>query len=255
ENVFVGRLLIKNGRVDMDTMVQKAQAQLHRLGLDVSATRKVGTLRVAAQQQVEIAKALTLDAKLLILDEPTAALGDEETDRLFEQVQRLKSEGVSFIYVSHRLGEIARICDRIVVLRDGEQVAEHATAQIPPNLLVRDMVGRNVDRLFPDVPVPAQDASIALSVRGLTAPDGSFKDLSFDVRAGEILGFAGIAGAGRTEAMRAIAGVDPIESGEIIIAGPALKAKSPLDAIRRGLVMVPDDRKALGVVLPHSIWE
>ena len=255
ENVFVGRLLMKNGRVDMETMVQKARAQLHRLGLDVSATRKVGTLRVAAQQQVEIAKALTLDAKLLILDEPTAALGDEETDRLFEQVQRLKSEGVSFIYVSHRLAEIARICDRIVVLRDGEQVAEHATAQIPPNLLVRDMVGRNVDRLFPDVPAPAQDAPIALSVRGLTAPDGSFKDLSFEVRAGEILGFAGIAGAGRTEAMRAIAGVDPIESGEITIAGSALKAKSPLDAIRRGLVMVPDDRKALGVVLPHSIWE
>jgi ribose transport system ATP-binding protein len=255
ENVFVGRLLMKNGRVDMESMVQKAQAQLHRLGLDVSATRKVGTLRVAAQQQVEIAKALTLNAKLLILDEPTAALGDEETGRLFEQVQRLKSEGVSFIYVSHRLAEIARICDRIVVLRDGEQVAEYATAQIPPSLLVRDMVGRNVDRLFPDVPPPGADAPVALSVRGLTAPDGSFRNLSFEVRAGEVLGFAGIAGAGRTEAMRAIAGVDPIESGEIALCGTALKARSPIDAISQGLVMVPDDRKALGVVLAHSIWE
>jgi ribose transport system ATP-binding protein len=255
ENVFVGRLLMKNGRVDMESMVQKAQVQLQRLGLDVAATRKVGTLRVAAQQQVEIAKALTLDARLLILDEPTAALGDEETARLFEQVRRLKSEGVSFIYVSHRLAEIARICDRILVLRDGEPVAAHATAQVAPSLLVRDMVGRSVDRLFPDVPPPAQDAPIALSVRGLTAPDGSFRNLDFEVRAGEILGFAGIAGAGRTEAMRAIAGADPIQSGEITLAGTALKAKSPQDAIRRGLVMVPDDRKALGVVLPHSIWE
>ena len=255
ENVFVGRLLMKNGRVDMETMVQRAQAQLHRLGLDVPATRKVASLRVAAQQQVEIAKALTLNARLLILDEPTAALGDAETDRLFEQVHRLKSEGVSFIYVSHRLAEIARICDRIVVLRDGEEVAQHATAQIAPSLLVRDMVGRNVDRLFPEVPAPSADAPVALSVRGLTAPDGSFKDLSFEVRAGEILGFSGIAGAGRTETMRAIAGVDPIASGEILVTGVPLSPKAPIDAIRRGLVMVPDDRKALGVVLQHSIWE
>jgi ribose transport system ATP-binding protein len=255
ENVFVGRLLMKNGRIDMSTMIERAQAQLHRLGLDVPATRKVGSLRVAAQQQVEIAKALTLDARLLILDEPTAALGEEETDRLFEQVRRLKAEGVSFIYVSHRLAEIARICDRIMVLRDGAHVASHDSAQVEPATLVRDMVGRNVDRLFPNVPAPAADAPVALSVRGLTAPDGSFKNLSFDMRAGEILGFAGISGAGRTEAMRAIAGVDPIASGSIELHGAALMPKSPLDAIRRGLVMVPDDRKALGVVLPHSIWE
>lgn len=255
ENVFVGRLLTKNGRIDMPTMVERAQAQLHRLGLDVPATRKVGTLRVAAQQQVEIAKALTLDAKLLILDEPTAALGDEETDRLFEQVMRLKAEGVSFIYVSHRLAEIARICDRIMVLRDGAHVASHDTGRLPPAQLVRDMVGRSVERLFPDVPAPLNDAPVALAVRNLTAPDGSFKDLSFEVRAGEILGFAGISGAGRTEAMRAVAGVDPIASGEVAIAGKTVKLRSPIDAIRERLVMVPDDRKALGVVLPHSIWE
>ena len=255
ENVFVGRLLMKNGRIDMPSMIERAQAQLHRLGLDVPATRKVGTLRVAAQQQVEIAKALTLNARLLILDEPTAALGEEETDRLFEQILRLKAEGVSFIYVSHRLAEIARICDRIMVLRDGAHVASHPSAQVPPAQLVREMVGRSVERLFPDVPAPAHDAPVALSVRGLTAPDGSFKDLSFDVRAGEILGFAGIAGAGRTEAMRAIAGVDPIAAGEIVIGGKAVRPRSPIDAIAERLVMVPDDRKALGVVLPHSIWE
>lgn len=255
ENVFVGRLPMRNGRVDRPAMIERAQAQLHRLGLDVPATRKVGSLRVAAQQQVEIAKALTLDARLLILDEPTAALGDEETERLFEQVRRLKAEGVSFIYVSHRLAEIARICDRVVVLRDGAHVASHASAQVPPAQLVRDMVGRTVDRLFPEVPAPAPDAPVALAVRGLTAPDGSFRNLTFEVRAGEILGFAGIAGAGRTEAMRAIVGADPIAAGEIVVAGRRLAPRSPADAMRASLVMVPDDRKALGVVLQHSLWE
>lgn len=253
ENVYVGRLLMKNGRIDMDTMIERAQEQLHRLGLNVSAKAKVGSLSVAAQQQVEIAKALTLNATLLILDEPTAALGDEETDRLFVQVKRLKAEGVSFIYVSHRLAEIARICDRIEVLRDGRLVASHASAQLERNLLVRDMVGRSVDRLFPEIPTPSQDAEVALSVRNLTAPDGRFKNLTFEVRRGEILGFAGISGAGRTEAMRAIAGVDSFSSGEIVICGKPVSPRTPMDVIREGLVLVPDDRKALGVVLQHSI--
>ena len=255
ENVFVGRLPMKNGRIDTASMIERSQRQLQRLGLNVPATRKVSTLRVAAQQQVEIAKALTLNAKLLILDEPTAALGDEETDRLFEQIHRLKAEGVSFIYVSHRLAEIARIADRIVVLRDGQQVAQHETAQLPTSVLVRDMVGRNVDRLFPQIPEPPAEARTALSVRNLSAPDGSFKDISFDIREGEVFGLAGIIGAGRTELVRAIAGVDPIESGEIVIRDKKIEMRSPADAIREDLVLVPDDRKALGVVLTHSIGE
>ena len=253
ENVFVGRWPMKAGRIDMASMVERSQRQLHRLGLNVPATRQVGTLRVAAQQQVEIAKALTLDARLLILDEPTAALGDAETDRLFEQIQRLKAEGVSFIYVSHRLAEIARIADRIVVLRDGAQVASHDTAQIPTAQLVRDMVGRSVDRLFPRIEPPPADAAVALAVRGLTSPEGSFRGISFEVRVGEVFGLAGIVGAGRTELVRAIAGVDPIASGDVAVMGARVLLRSPGDAIRAGLVLVPDDRKALGVVLSHSI--
>jgi ribose transport system ATP-binding protein len=253
ENVFVGRWPMKAGRVDMALMVERSQRQLHRLGLNVPATRKVGALRVAAQQQVEIAKALTLDARLLILDEPTAALGDAETDRLFEQILRLKAEGVSFIYVSHRLAEIARIADRIVVLRDGAPVASHDTAQIPTAQLVRDMVGRSVDRLFPHIDPPPPDAAVALSVRGLSAPSGSFRKVSFEVHAGEVFGLAGIVGAGRTELVRALAGVDPIAAGEVAVMGRRVMLKSPGDAIRVGLVLVPDDRKALGVVLPHTI--
>ena len=253
ENVFVGRWPMKNGRMDMAAMVERSQRQLARLGLNVPATMKVGSLRVAAQQQVEIAKALTLNARLLILDEPTAALGDEETDRLFEQVRQLKSEGVSFIYVSHRLAEIARIADRIVVLRDGSQVASHASAQVPTAQLVRDMVGRSVDRLFPTISPPPADSPVALSIRRLNAPDGSFRDISFDVRSGEVFGLAGIIGAGRTELVRAIAGVDPIASGEVLISNKRVDLRSPADAIRERLVLVPDDRKALGVVLPHTI--
>jgi ribose transport system ATP-binding protein len=255
ENVFVGRLPMRNGRVDTSLMVERAQRQLQRLGLNVPATRKVGSLRLAAQQQVEIAKALTLNARLLILDEPTAALGDEETGRLFEQIDKLKADGVSFIYVSHRLSEIARIADRIVVLRDGRQVARYDTAQVPTPVLVRDMVGRSVERLFPQIPEPPADARVALSVRRLTAPDGSFRDISFDVREGEVLGLAGLIGAGRTELVRAIAGVDPIESGEIVVRDRTLRMRSPRDAIGEDLVLVPDDRKASGLVLSHSIGE
>ena len=253
ENVFVGRLPMKAGRIDSAAMIERSQRQLRRLGLNVPATRKVGTLRVSAQQQVEIAKALTLDARLLILDEPTAALGDDETERLFEQIRRLKAEGVSFIYVSHRLAEIARIADRIVVLRDGEQVAQHESAQVPTAQLVREMVGRSVDRLFPPIAPPRADAEVALAVRDLSAPDGSFKQISFEVRAGEVFGLAGIVGAGRTELVRAIAGVDPIASGELAIRGKTLRPKSPADAIRERLVLVPDDRKALGLVLTHTL--
>jgi ribose transport system ATP-binding protein len=251
ENVFVGRLLMKGGRVDLETMNQRAAEQLRRLGLDVPPTTLVRTLRVAAQQQVEIAKALTLKARLLILDEPTAALGGEETDRLFTQIDQLRKQGVSFIYISHRLEEIARIADRIVVLRDGRLVATHASAQVPVNVLLENMVGRNVDRIFPKVEEPT--GKEILRVEGLTGANGAFRDVSFSVRAGEIFGIAGIVGAGRTELIRAIAGADRLASGSIFIEGQPVQLKSPGDAIKAGVVLVPEDRKAQGVVLDHSV--
>ena len=203
ENVFVGRLPMRGGRVDRDLMNRRAAEQLHRLGLDVAADHQVRHLRVAAQQQVEIAKALTLNARLLIFDEPTAALGGEETERLFEQIGRLKSEGVSFIYISHRLDEIARIADRIAVLRDGRLVANHDDAQVPVKTLVEEMVGRPLDRMFPDILPPPPSAPL-IEVEGLTSAEGAFEDVSFSVRPGEVFGVAGIVGAGRTELMRAI---------------------------------------------------
>jgi ribose transport system ATP-binding protein len=253
ENVFVGRLPTKFGRVDRAAMARRAAEQLHRLGLDVSPTKLVRELRVAAQQQVEIAKALTLDARLLILDEPTAALGGDETDHLFEQVERLKKEGMCFIYISHRLDEIARIADRVMVLRDGRLVGSHDTAQVPVKMLVEAMVGRSVERMFPSITRP--QGSEVLRVEGLTAPDNSFNDISFAVSAGEIFGIAGIVGAGRTELVRAIAGADPIASGTITVKGRLLAPKSPADSLAAGIVLVPEDRKEQGLVLEHTIGD
>ena len=251
ENVFVGRLPMRNGRVDRATMNRRAAEQLHRLGLDVPPTRKVRALRVAAQQQVEIAKALTLDARLLILDEPTAALGGEETERLFEQIARLKADGVSFIYISHRLDEIARIADRVAVLRDGQLVATHHSAQVPVKRLVEDMVGRPLDRMFPAV--RAADGATLLEVEGLTRADRAVVDISFAVRAGEVFGIGGIVGAGRTELARAIAGADRLSGGRIKVAGREIRASSLPDALANGIVLVPEDRKAQGLILGHSI--
>jgi ribose transport system ATP-binding protein len=251
ENVFVGRWPERGGKVDYAAMNRRAAEQLHRLGLDISPSRPVRSLRVAAQQEVEIAKALTLDAQLLLLDEPTAPLGTEETERLFAVIDQLRAEGVSFVYVSHRLQEIARIADRVVVLRDGRWVASHDSAQVPVERLIEDMVGRNLERLFPDTGAPT--GGEVLRVDGLTSAEGSFRDVSFAVREGEVLGIAGIVGAGRTELVRAIAGADPVATGSVEVDGRPLRLGDPAAAIAAGVVLVPEDRKAQGAVLDLSI--
>jgi ribose transport system ATP-binding protein len=255
ENVFVGRLPVRNGRIDRQTMNVRAAEQLQKLGLDASPTTLVRNLRVAAQQQVEIAKALTQNARLLIFDEPTAALGAEETDRLFDQIGRLKKEGVAFIYISHRLEEIARIADRIAVLRDGRLVRTYETAQVPTKVLVEDLVGRPLDRMFPTIPTPDANASPLIEVAGLTSPAGDFSNVSFSVRPGEVFGVAGIVGAGRTELMRAIAGADPVSSGSVTVNGQVVRLNGPADALAHGVVFVPEDRKAQGLILGQTIGE
>jgi ribose transport system ATP-binding protein len=242
---------MKGGKIDRTQMNQRAAEQLHRLGLDIAPDTLVRSLRVAAQQQVEIAKALTLDAKLMLLDEPTAPLGSEETERLFAAIDQLRTEGVSFIYISHRLEEIARIADRVVVLRDGQWVASHDTAQVPVEQLIRDMVGRSLEQIFPDTGAPK--AEEVLRVDGLTSAAGAFRDISFSVRSGEILGIAGIVGAGRTELVRAIAGADPVAAGRVEVNGTPLKLGDPRAAIRAGVTLVPEDRKHEGIVLDMAI--
>ena len=253
ENVFVGRWPTKAGRVDRAAMIERAQEQLARLNLRLPATRKVQGLSTAQQQLVEIAKALALDAKLLILDEPTAALGGAETEALFEQVRKLRAEGVGIIYISHRLEEIRQITDRIVVLRDGERVAEFADSATPVRTIVESMVGRSLERMFP--PIPRPKSRVVLEVRGLTGANGAFRDVSFSVAEGEILGIAGLVGAGRTELVRAIAGADPVSDGTIWLDGRELSLTSPADAIAEGIAMVPEDRKLQGLVVEHPIGE
>ncbi|RWK98796.1 MAG: sugar ABC transporter ATP-binding protein [Mesorhizobium sp.] len=253
ENVYVGRLPMRGGRIDRAAMNARASAQLKRLGLDVSPERKVRTLRIAAQQQVEIAKALTLNAELLIFDEPTAALGSEETELLFKQIRKLKAEGMSFIYISHRLDEVAEIADRVVVMRDGRIVARHERADVPVRAIVEQMVGRSVERMFP--PLSEAGSETLLEVENLSSPERSFQNVSFSVRTGEILGIAGLIGAGRTELVRAIAGADPISSGSVRVAGKAVHLNGPAAAIKAGVVLVPEDRKAQGVVLDQTIGE
>ncbi len=251
ENVFVGRLPMSRGRIDVAAMNRASAEQLHRLGLDIAPTRRVRGLSIAAQQQIEIAKALTLKARLLILDEPTAALGLAETERLFGQVRRLKREGYAFLYVSHRLEEIAQIADRVAVLRDGHLVASHDTAQVPVPVLLRDMVGRSIDRIFPARAAPAEREVIRID--RLTSAANAFRDVSFSVRAGEVFGIAGIVGAGRTELVRAIAGADPVASGSVTLDGARLASGRPDRAIAAGIVLVPEDRKGQGVILDHSL--
>ena len=253
ENVFIGRWPTRNGVVDRAQMERRAQEQLSRLNLHIPATRKVAGLSTANQQLIEIAKALALDAKLLILDEPTAALGGAETEALFEQVRKLRAEGVGIIYISHRMEEIKKITDRIVVLRDGERVQEFADSATPVRTVVESMVGRSLDRLFPPVPTPTDRP--VLQVSNLTSAVNAFRDVSFEVRAGETLGIAGLVGAGRTELVRAIAGADPVRAGTIRLDGQVLKLRDPADAIAKGIVLVPEDRKDQGLVVAHKISE
>lgn len=253
ENCFVGRWPMKAGRLDSKAMEAAAGAKLAELGFDRPMNTLVRDLSVAGQQQVEIARALLMDTRLLILDEPTAALGDDETEALFACVRQLQAEGVSFIYVSHRLAEIARIASRIVVLRDGQWVASHDRADVPTEQLVAEMVGRSVERLFPPIQPPQEQ--VVLSVRGITAADGFVTDVDFDVRAGEVFGIAGLVGAGRTELVRAIAGADHTAQGTVTVDGKQIRRHSVGDAVRKGLVMIPEDRKQQGVVVPMTIHD
>ncbi len=253
ENIFIGRQIIKSGRVDRTEMRRLAQVQLDRLGLNVSPDTLVKELQVASQQQVEIAKALAHKAELLILDEPTAALGGGEVDRLFEQIERLKAQGVAFIYISHRMDEIARVADRIAVIRDGSLISVHDNGNVPVPQLVAEMVGRSVDRMFP--PKSTNFGEEILKVDNLTGANGKFKDISFSVAQGEVFGVAGIVGAGRTELVRAIFGADAISSGEIYIEGNYKNITSPRNAINSGIVLVPEDRKQQGLVVEHTIGD
>lgn len=251
ENVMLGRVPSRFGLVDYKKMRASAQAALDLIGVDVELDDTIGSLGIARQQMVEIAKALSMNARILILDEPTAALTDHEIEQLFSVVTDLKKAGVAMVFISHHLDEIAAIADSVSVLRDGEFIAE-VPATTPEPELVRLMVGRSIDNQYPRQPQPPGPP--LLEVSGLSS-HGKFEDVSFKVHAGEVVGIAGLVGAGRTEVIRAIAGVDPIDSGTVRVAGEQLKPRDITAAIRHGIGHVPESRKSQGLVLSATVGE
>ncbi len=251
ENIFLGREPRRAlGVVDWDEMYARAGRLLADLGLPIDPRRRVGTLTVAEQQLVEIAKALSADAELVIMDEPTAALTVEETERLFGFIRDLRARGVGIVYITHRLEEVFKIADRVTVLRDGRDVGTYAIADLPMDELIRLMVGRRLTEKFPKEPVP--HGAPILEVRGLTVK-GVFAGVSLTVHRGEILGIAGLMGSGKTELTHAIFGAMPLDAGEILLDGRRVTIRSPADAIALGIGLVTEDRKRLGLVLPMSV--
>ncbi len=257
ENMFLGREPKRLGLIDWGRLRADAQKLLDELGLPLGPGEIVRHLTVAEQQMVEIAKAMTLNARLIIMDEPTAALSSREVDRLHAIIKGLKARGVSVIYVSHRLGEVKAMCDRYTVMRDGRWVASGDVAEVEVADMVRLMVGRHVE--FVRRTRVGEPGRVVLKVekvaprRPRIAAPGYLKDVCLEVRAGEIVGLAGLVGAGRTDLARLIFGADAIASGSIRVDDKPLKLRSPRDAIKAGVMLVPEDRKQQGCFLDHSI--
>lgn len=249
ENLFLGRLPMRGGRIDRKAMEEESRAVLARLGLSINPRRPVGGLSMAKQQEIEIAKALLREPRYIIFDEPTASLGEADAELIFDQIDRLRSVGTGVIYVSHRLDEITRLADHVACFRDGAKVAEWHDVPVPKQDMINAMVGRTFT--FEHRAPKPSGARIALKVEGL-ARNGAFDGIDFTLAEGEILGFSGLVGAGRTDVVRAIAGADRADHGRIEVEGKAVAIRSPRDAIRAGIVMVPEDRKGLGLNLGRS---
>jgi ribose transport system ATP-binding protein len=251
ENIFMGRLRQdRRGIVDWRRMTAETRALADRLGLELDPRALIRDLSVARRQMVEIAKALSRDARLIVLDEPSAVLGEAELQGLFDVIRRLAGKGVAFIYISHRLNEVFQITDRVTVMKDGQVVATSATRDLGPDHLVRLMVGRDIQDIYGAS--HGERGAIALAVSGLTRK-GILEDVSFEVREGEILGIAGLAGSGRTEILRAIHGADPMDAGRIEVHGREVTVRSPRDAIGLGIGLLTEDRKADGLLLLQTV--
>ncbi|MEU7042776.1 sugar ABC transporter ATP-binding protein [Streptomyces varsoviensis] len=254
ENIFLGRQPRRLGLVDRKAMERAAAGLLDRVGVDVSPRTRVRELGIARLQMVEIAKALSLDARVLIMDEPTAVLTADEVDRLFGLVRTLRESGVGIVFITHHLEEIAALADRVTVLRDGRSVAR-VPADTPADELVRLMVGRSIEAQYPRESGGAgRAAAPLLRVEGLTC-GGSFQDIAFEVRPGEVVGLAGLVGAGRTEVVRAVFGADPYDAGTVEMAGRPLPRHDVNAALKAGIGLVPEDRQAQGLLPDAPVHE
>ncbi|MDP9153577.1 MAG: sugar ABC transporter ATP-binding protein [Pseudomonadota bacterium] len=252
ENIFAGHEPRRFGMVDFKRLYAQAQVLLDDLGIDIEATVPVSRLSMAQRQLVEIAKALSRDASLVIMDEPTSSLSDREAEILFHIVTKLTAKGAAVVYISHRMDEIMRISDDISVMRDGRYIATLQKDQTTIGALIAMMVGRQMNDVYPRRETPYVRPSLPLlKVGSLTLP-GQFENISFEIHAGEILGFFGLIGAGRSDVMKALFGIGR-PSGEITMSGKRLKLRNPAHAIREGIAFVTEDRKHEGLVLMHSI--
>jgi ribose transport system ATP-binding protein len=251
QNIVLGNEPQRGVFLDSKAAIAMATAALAKLGVVLPLDVPTRRLSVAQQQTIEISKAIAREARLLVLDEPTAALTDREIEALFALIRTLKAAGVAFVYISHRLEELPQIADRITVMRDGRTIETRPLAQMPREEIVRLMVGRTLDAHFPDLPPVPANAPVALDVRGLSS--GIVQDVNFSVLAGEIVGLAGLVGAGRTEIVRAIAGADVPQRGEILVEGKTVRVSSPKSAIAAGIVLITEDRKAQGLVLGMNV--
>ncbi|TKC92455.1 sugar ABC transporter ATP-binding protein [Trinickia terrae] len=251
ENIYMGRQPTDAlGRIRYDEMHREVDALLASLGVNLRAQRLVRGLSIADQQVVEIAKALSLNANVLIMDEPTAALSLPEVERLFTIVRKLRADGVAILFITHRLDEVFALTERVTIMRDGATVETAMTGTLTTEQIVAKMVGRDLDTFYPKADVTPGE--VRLSVRGLTRA-GVFKDVSFEVRAGEIVALAGLVGAGRSEVARAIFGIDMPDAGEVRVAGARVPPGKPAAAVRAGIALVPEDRRAQGLALELSI--
>jgi ribose transport system ATP-binding protein len=250
ENLFLGReIKTKLGLLDNKAMQKKAQEAFQQLGVSLDLSAEIGTLSVGQQQMVEIAKSFLSQLKILIMDEPTAALTEHEVKRLFSVIRSLKAQGVGVVYISHRMEEIFEITDSVTVMRDGLVIDTKATTETDVDELVRKMVGREITDYYPE-----KTATLGETVFEVSALTGErFQKISFSVSSGEILGFSGLMGAGRTEVMRAIFGIDKLRSGIIKLNDKAIKIRSPQEAIAQGIGFLTEDRKEEGLVLDFSI--
>lgn len=255
ENLFLGRTITRRGLrgvVDWPEMYRRSAAILERFGLRIDPRVRVGSLGVAFQQIIEIAKAVSCDASIVAMDEPTAALTAGETEKLLDIVHDLRRQGVSIIYISHRLDEIRRIADRVTVLRDGRHVITADQQDLPADQIIRHMVGRSVSEFYPKETLPVGE--VMLDVAGLSQR-GVCRDVSFQLRGGEILGVAGLAGSGRTEIAELLFGRRRADRGTVRVEGRVVRIRSPRHAVRHGLGLIPEDRKRHGLVLGLSVLD
>ena len=250
ENIYIGRLPHKGNIINFNKLFADADTVLAKFGAQFSSRTLVSELNVSEQQIIEIAKSLTLDNKLLILDEPTSSLTDKETDKLFDIIRDVRTHGMSVLYISHRLSEIFEICDRVTVFKDGQYVSTMNVNEITSVDIISAMVGRKIESLYPEK--SSYIGEEILVATGLTRK-GVFEDVSFSLRKGEILGFAGLVGSGRSEVMRSLCAIDSLDSGSITLFGERVKFKIYSDAISRGVCYLTEDRKSQGLFLELSI--